>query len=208
VLPTMKNKIAAVLFLVCVILPPGMPGQTASPSPIAKMPTSSPNAGAPPVRIRVAVRCDEAAIRLLVGTTLRNELVKLPNVVVLPGNGRASVIVGVKLVPVTGIQSKTPVYAMQVSLLDFPAIYDALETAGLSRQAVQTLLVANEIQPIREGDILTFAAKDQLPAKITSFTPQVQKAVERARMAIMLNQQRKPGAQGDTEAEPKPEEAR
>jgi hypothetical protein len=203
----MKNKIAAVLFLLPTILLPGMPGQTASPSPIAKEPAAFPNAGPPPVRIRLAVQCNEAAIRLLVGTTLRNELVKLPNVVVLPGNGRASVIVGIKLVPITGIQSKTPVYAIQVSLLDVPAIYDALETAGLSRQAVRTLLVANEIQPVREEDVLTFAAKDQLPAKITSFTPQVQKAVERARLATALNQHRKPGTQGDTE-EAKPEEAR
>jgi hypothetical protein len=204
----MKNKIAAVLFLFPTILLPDMPGQTSPPSPIAKVPATSPNPGPPPVRIRLAVQCDEAAIKLLVGTALRNELVKLPNVVVLPGNGRASVIVGIKLVPITGIQSKSPVYAMQVSLLDVPAIYDALETAGLSRQAVRTLLIANEIQPIREDDVLTFAAKDQLPAKISSFTPQIQKAIERARLAITFAQQRKPGTEGDTELEPRPGEAR
>lgn len=202
------KKIAAVLFLFSAIQLPSMPGQTASPSPILKMPAPSPSSGTLPVRLRVAVRCDEAAIRLLVGNALRNELVKLPNVVVLPGSGSASVIVGIKLVPITGIQSKTPVYAMQVSLVDVPAIYNALETAGLSRQAIRTLLVANEIQPIREADFLTFAAKDELPAKVISFSPQVQKAVERARLAITLNQQRKPSNQGDTEAEAKPEEAR
>ena len=204
----MKKK-AAAFFLLFTTLLISMSGQTASPTNGPKGPASSPKSspGNPIVRIRLAVLCEEAAIRTLVGTSLRNELVKLPNVFVLPGNGRSSVIIGIKIVPITGIQNKTPVYAMHVSLLDVPAIYDALETAGLSRETVRTLLAANEIQPIREYDVLTFAAKGQLPAKVSSLVPQIQKSVERARLAITLNQQRIPDTQTDIEPQPRPEEA-
>ena len=117
----------------------------------------------------------------------------------LSGPGSAALIIGVKLVPVTGVQTKSPLYAMELSLFDTPALFRALETAGLSRQVIHTLLVANEVQPIREQNTLLVVSKDEIPAKIQSFVPDIEThGVQSARMAMTLNQQRKPGAQLDT----------
>ena len=153
------------------------------------------------VRVRIVVRCDEAAIRSLVDSSLRTELAKAKNVQVLSGPGPSSLIIGFKLVPVTGVQSKSPLYAMQLSLFDTPALFNTLETAGLTRQVIYTLLVANELQPIREENVLTVVSKAEIPAKITSLIPLIeQRGVERTQLAITMNQQRKPGTQTDTDS--------
>ena len=205
----MKKKAAEFVLVLSAILLVSAAGQTASPSltpaPSAKSSVTSPakpTATGPIVTVRVIVRCDEAAIRDLVDKSLRSELAKLPNVSVIPGNGRSSLIVGAKLVPVTGVQTKSPLYAMQFALFDMPVLFSALETVGLRRQVIQTLLIANEIQPVREENLLLVVSKDELPGKIASLMPTVQtRGVERAQVALLLNQQRKPGAQSDTEAE-------
>jgi hypothetical protein len=136
-----------------------------------------------------------------VDSSLRTELAKEKNIQVLSGPGSSSLTIGVKLVPVTGVQSKSPLYAMQLSLFDTPALFNALETAGLTRQVIYTLLVANELQPIREENVLTVVSKAEIPAKITSLIPLIeQRGVERTRLAMTMNQQRKPGAQTDTDS--------
>lgn len=173
------------------------PGASASPNPIAS--TAPSPATGPAVRVRIIVRCDEAAIRTLVETSLRTALAKSKDVTVLNGPGSASLIIGLKLVQVVGAQSKSPLYALELQLLDTPALFNALETAGLNRKQIYTLLVANELQPIREQDILTVVSKSDIPAKMQSFVPDIETyGVQRARLAISLNQQRKSGTQLDT----------
>jgi hypothetical protein len=151
------------------------------------------------VKIRIIVRCDEAAIRTLVENSLRTELGKLKNVTVLSDPGGSSLIIGVKLVQVSGVQAKSPLYALELSLFDTPAIYNALETVGLSRQVINSLLLANAVQPIREDNVLTVVSKDGIPAKMASLIPLIeQHGVQRAQLAITMNQQRKPGAKLET----------
>ncbi|MBV8212605.1 MAG: hypothetical protein JOZ08_05195, partial [Verrucomicrobia bacterium] len=114
------------------------------------------------------------------------------------GPGSANLIIGVKLVRVNA-QAKSPLYAMELSLFNIPALFNALEVVGLSRQVITTLLVANELQPIREENILTVVSKDEMPAKLQSFAPEIEThGIQRTRLAITLNQQRKPGAPTDT----------
>jgi hypothetical protein len=126
-------------------------------------------------------------------------LAKSKDVTVLKGPGAASLIIGVKLVPVTGAKTKSPLYAMELLLLDTPALFNALETAGVSRQVIYTLLVANELQPIREDNVLTVVSKEEIPAKMQSFVPVIEtRGVKRAQLAITLNQQRKTGAPMET----------
>ena len=176
-------------------------GQNASPSanPKAASPSPQPTVAAPIVKIRIIVRCDEAAIRTLVENSLRTELGKLKNVTVLSDPGTSSLIIGVKLVQVTGVQAKSPLYALELSLFDTPAIYNALETVGLSRQMINSLLLANAVQPIREDNVLTVVSKDGISAKMASLIPLIeQHGVQRAQLAISMNQQRKPGAKIDT----------
>ena len=176
-------------------------GQNVSPSasPKAASPSPQPTVAAPIVKIRIIVRCDEAAIRTVVENSLRTELGKLKNVAVLSDLGASSLIIGVKLVQVTGVQAKSPLYALELSLFDTPAIYNALETVGLSRQVINSLLLANAVQPIREDNVLTVVSKDGISAKIASLIPLIeQHGVQRAQLAISMNQQRKPGAKIDT----------
>ena len=176
-------------------------GQNASPSanPKAASPSPQPTVAAPTVKIRIIVRSDEAAIRTLVENSLRTELGKLKNVAVLSDPGASSLIIGVKLVRVTGVQAKSPLYALELSLFDTPAIYNALETVGLSRQVINSLLLANAVQPIREDNVLTVVSKDGISAKMASLIPLIeQHGVQRAQLAISMNQQRKPGAKIDT----------
>ena len=145
------------------------------------------------------MRCDEAAIRASVENALRTELLKLKGVTVLSGTGASGLIIGVKLVQVTGVQVKSPLYAIDLSLFDTPALFNALETAGLTRQTIYTLLVANAVQPIREDNLLTVVSKDNIPAKMASFIPLIeQHGIERTRLAITMNQQRKPGGSIET----------
>ena len=180
------------------------PSPSISPKPVASVtpqpavsPIQSP-AAEPVVRIKIVVRCDEAAIRTLVENSLRTALAKSKDVTVLSGSGSANLIIGVKLVRVN-VQAKSPLYAMELSLFNVPALFNALEVAGLNRQVITTLLVANELQPIREENILTVVSKDELPAKMQSFVPEIEtRGIQRARLAISLNLQRKPGAQIDT----------
>jgi hypothetical protein len=197
----MNNKTAGLYLLLTVQLLAGAFGQTTVPaaSPKAISPSPQSSAAEPVVRIKVVVACDEAAIRSLVENSFRTALSKSKDVTVLSGRGGAALIIGVKLVPVTGVQTKSPLYAMELSLFDTPALFSALETAGLSRQVIRTLLVANELQPIREQNTLLVVSKDDIPAKIQSFVPEIEtRGVQRARMAMTLNQQRKPGVQSDT----------
>ena len=173
------------------------PVESTSPNPIAST-TASP-VTEPIVRAKIVVRCDEAAIRTLVENSLRTALANSKDVTVLNGPGSASLVIGLKLVQVVGAQSKSPLYAMELQLLDTPALFNVLETVGLSRKQIYTLLVANELQPIREQNILTVVSKGDIPAKMQSFVPDIETyGVQRARMAISLNQQRKSGAQIDT----------
>jgi len=151
------------------------------------------------VRVKIVVRSDEAAIRTLVENSLRAALTKSKDVTVLNGPGAASLIIGIKLVPVVVAKAKSPLYAMEFLLMDTPALFNALETAGLSREVIHTLLVANELQPIREDNVLTVVSKDEIPAKMQSFIPEIETlGVQRAKLAITLDQQRKTGAQAET----------
>jgi hypothetical protein len=205
----MNKKFFGLNLLLSMVMLAGASGQSASPStspkPVASVspkpvvsPIQSP-ATQPVVRVRIVVRCDEAAIRTLVENSLRTALANTKDVKVLTGPGSSSIILGLKLVLVTGVKTQSPLYALEFSIFDTPALFDALETTGLSRQQIYTLLVANELQPIREDNILTVVSKDQIAAKMESFVPVIQsRGVERARIAIRLNQQRKPGAQIDT----------
>jgi hypothetical protein len=173
---------------------------SASPKPVGSA-IPSPAATPPIVRVRIVVRCDEAATRTLVENSLRTALAKSKDVTVLNGPGAASLIIGVKLVSVTGAKTKSPLYAMELSLFDTPALFNALETVGVNRQVIYTLLVANELQPIREDNVLTVVSKDEIPAKMQGFVPQIEtRGVQRAQLAITLNQQRKMGAQMETGA--------
>ena len=175
-------------------------GQSPSPSvsPMAPSPSPESTVAAPVVKVRIVVRCDDAAVRTLVQNSLRTELAKLKNVAIL-SEGSSSLIVGVKLVLVTGVQVKSPLYAMELSLFDTPALFNALETVGLTRQTIYSLLLANAVQPIREDNVLTFVSKDQIPTKMASFIPMIeQHGIQRAQLAITMNQQRKPGANIDT----------
>ena len=203
----MKKKNFGFSFLLLMLSVSGALGQSASPSTSAKpvvaaTPTASgiPSpAASPVVRVRIVVHCDEAAIRTLVENSLRTALAKSKDVTVLNGPGSASLIIGVKLVPVTGAKTKSPLYAMEFLLLDTPALFNALETVGLNRQQIYTLLVANELQPIREENILAVVSKDAIPAKMQSLLPEIEtRGVQRARLAMTLNQQRKTGTQLDT----------
>lgn len=197
----MNKKTAGLYLLLMLQLLAGAYGQKTVPaaSPKAISPSPESPAAASVVKIKIVVRADEAAIRTLVENSLRTALSKSKDVTVLSGPGSAALIIGVKLVPVTGVQSKSPLYAMELTLFDTPALFSALETAGLSRPVIQTLLVANEVQPIREQNTLLVVSKDEIPAKIQSFVPDIEThGVRRARMAMTLNQQRKPGAQLDT----------
>jgi len=203
----MKKKNFGFSFLLLMLSVSGALGQSASPSTSAKpvvaaTPTASgiPSpAASPVVRVRIVVHCDEAAIRTLVENSLRAVLAKSKDVTVLNGPGSASLIIGVKLVPVTGAKTKSPLYAMEFLLLDTPALFNALETVGLNRQQIYTLLVANELQPIREENILAVVSKDAIPAKMQSLLPEIEtRGVQRARLAMTLNQQRKTGTQLDT----------
>jgi hypothetical protein len=176
-------------------------GQNASPSanPNATSPAPQPTVAAPIVKIRIIVRCDEAAIRTSVENSLRTELAKVKNVSVLSDLGSSGLIIGIKLVPVTGVQAKSPLYAMELTLFDTPALFNALETVGLNRQTIYSLLLANAVQPIREDNVLTVVPKDQIPAKMASLIPLIeQHGVQRAQLAITMNQQRKPGAKIET----------
>jgi hypothetical protein len=196
------NKMTPGLYLLLTLqLLAGAFGQTTVPAASLKAisPSPQPSAAEPVVRIKVIVRCDEAAIRTLVENSFRTALSNLKDVTVLSGPGSAALVIGVKLVRVTGVQTKSPLYAMELSLLDTPALFSALESAGLTRQVIRTLLVANEIQPIREQNTLLVVSKDEISAKVQSFVPDIEThGVQRARMAMSLNQQRKPGAQIDT----------
>jgi hypothetical protein len=179
--------------------PPTSPGPVVSGSPKPVVSTTPSPAASPVVRVRIVVRSDEAAIRALVEKSLRTALAQSKDVTVLNGPGSASVIIGVKLVPVTGAKTKSPLYAIEFSLFDTPALFNALETVGLNRQQIYTLLVANELQPIREENVLTVVSKDEIPAKMQSFLPEIEtRGVQRARLAITLNQERKTGTQMDT----------
>jgi hypothetical protein len=204
----MNKEIFGLNLLLSMVMLAGAFGQSASPStspkpvtsagpkPVASS-TQSP-AGAPVVRIRIVVRCDEAAIRTLVENSLRTALANTKDVTVLTGPGSSSLIIGVKLVHVNA-QAKSPLYAMELNVFDTPALFNALEVAGVSRQMIYTLLVANELQPIREENVLTVVSKDEIPAKMQSFVPSIEtRGIQRARLAITLNQQRKSGAQMDT----------
>jgi hypothetical protein len=197
----MNYKTAGLYLLLMLQLLAGAYGQTTVPatSPKSISPSPQSTAAGPVVKIKVVVRCDEAAIRTLVENSFRTALSNTKDVTVLSGPGSAALIIGVKLVRVTGVQTKSSLYAMELSLFDTPALFSALETAGLSRQVIHTLLVANELQPIREQNTLTVVSKDEIPAKIQSFVPEIEThGVQRARMAMTLNQQRKPGAQLET----------
>ena len=176
-------------------------GQNPSPSanPKAASPSPQPTVAAPIVKIRIIVRCDETVIRTLVENSLRTELAKVKNVSVLSDLGSSGLIIGVKLVPVTGVQAKSPLYAMELTLFDTPALFNALETVGLNRQTIYSLLLANAVQPIREDNVLTVVSKDGISAKMASLIPLIeQHGVQRAQLAISMNQQRKPGAKIDT----------
>ena len=200
----MNKKLFGLSFVFLMLFVSGALAQNASPSTSSKpMVSASPkpvaSATPPNVRVRIVVRCDEAATRTLAENSLRTALAKSKDVTVLSGPGAASLIIGVKLVPVTATKTKSPLYAMELSLFDTPALFNALETAGVSRQVIYTLLVANELQPIREDNVLTVVSKDELPAKMQSYVPQIEaRGVQRAQLAITLNQQRKTGAQVDT----------
>ncbi len=197
----MNKKTFGLSFLLSTLMLSSAFGQNLSPSasPKAASPSPQPTVAAPIVKIRIIVRCDEAAIRTLVENSLRTELGKLKNVAVLSDAGASSLIIGVKLVQVTGVQAKSPLYALELSLFDTPAIYNALETVGLSRQVINSLLLANAVQPIREDNVLTVVSKDGISAKIASLAPLIeQHGVQRAQLAITMNQQRKPGAKIDT----------
>jgi hypothetical protein len=197
----MNKKTFGLSFLLLTLLLSSGFGQNASPSanPNAASPAPQPTVASPIVKIRIIVRCDEAAIRTLVENSLRTELGKLKNVTVLSDPGASSLIIGVKLVQVSGVQAKSPLYALELSLFDTPAIYNALETVGLSRQVINSLLLANAVQPIREDNVLTVVSKDGIPAKMASLIPLIeQHGVQRAQLAITMNQQRKPGAKLET----------
>jgi hypothetical protein len=196
----MNKKILGLNLWLSVIMLAGASGQSASPSISPQPAVSAPQSpgAAPLVRIRIVVRCDEAAIRTLVEDSLRSALAKSKDVTVFSGSGSSSLIIGVKLVRVN-VQAKSPLYAMELNLFDTPALFNALEVVGVSRQVIHTLLVANELQPIREENVLTVVSKDEIPAKMQSFVPAIEtRGIQRARLAITLNQQRKPGAPIDT----------
>jgi len=205
----MNRNIFGLSFLVSMWFVSGALGQSASPStspkpvveatpkPVASAMPSP--AAAPIVRVRIVVRSNEAAIRTLVENSLRTALAKSKDVTVLNGPGAASLIIGVKLVPVTAAKTKSPLYAMEFLLLDTPALFNALETVGLNRQQIYTLLVANELQPIREDNVLAVVSKDEIPAKMQSLLPEIEtRGVQRTRLAMSLNLQRKTGTQLDT----------
>ena len=205
----MNKKNFGLSFLLLMWFASGALGQSASPStspkpvveatpkPVASAIPSP--AAAPIVRVRIVVRSDEAAIRTLVENSLRTALAKAKDVTLLNGPGAASLIIGVKLVPVTAAKTKSPLYAMELLLFDTPALFNALETVGLSRQVIYTLLVANELQPIREDNVLVVVSKDEIPAKMQSFVPEIEtRGIQRAKLAITLNQQRTTGAQLET----------
>ena len=197
----MNKKTFGLSFLLSTLMLSSAFGQNLSPSasPKAASPSPQPTVAAPIVKIRIIVRCDEAAIRTSVENSLRTELAKVKNVSVLSDLGSSGLIIGIKLVPVTGVQAKSPLYALELSLFDTPAIYNALETVGLSRQVINSLLLANAVQPIREDNVLTVVSKDGISAKIASLAPLIeQHGVQRAQLAITMNQQRKPGAKIDT----------
>jgi hypothetical protein len=203
----MKKKTFGLGFLLSTLVLSGASGQSPSPSTSPKTELSAPQASISPqsaattpvVKVRIVVRCDEAAIRASVENSLRTELAKLKGVTVLSGTGASGLTIGVKLVQVTGVQAKSPLYAMELSLFDTPALFNALETVGLTRQTIYTLLVANAVQPIREDNLLTVVSKDNLPAKMASFIPLIeQHGIQRTRLAITMNQQRKPGANMET----------
>jgi hypothetical protein len=203
----MKKKTFGLSFLLSTLALSAAIGQSPSPSVSPKTDSSTPQASISPqsaaatpvVRVRIVVRCDEAAIRASVENALRTELLKLKGVTVLSGTGASGLIVGVKLVQVTGVQVKSPLYAMDLSLFDTPALFNALETTGLTRQTIYTLLVANAVQPIREDNLLTVVSKENIPAKMASFIPLIeQHGIQRTRLAITMNQQRKPGANIET----------
>jgi hypothetical protein len=203
----MKKKRFGLSFLLSTLALSAAIGQSPSPSVSPKTDSSTPQASISPqsaaatpvVRVRIVVRCDEAAIRGSVENALRTELLKLKGVTVLSGTGASGLIVGVKLVQVTGVQVKSPLYAMDLSLFDTPALFNALETAGLTRQTIYALLVANAVQPIREDNLLTVVSKENIPAKMASFIPLIeQHGIQRTRLAITMNQQRKPGANIET----------
>jgi hypothetical protein len=201
VLLDMNIKTAGLNVLLTLLLAAGAFGQAQSPAvnPKAVSPSPDSSTARPIVRVRIVVRCDEAAIRTLVENSLRTALAKSKDVTVLNGPGAASLVIGVKLVLVTAAKTKSPLYAMELSLFDTPALFNALETAGVGRQVIYTLLVANELQPIREDNVLTVVSKDEIPEKMQSFVPQIEtRGVQRAQLAITLNQQRKTGAQVDT----------
>jgi hypothetical protein len=205
----MNKKNFGISFLLLILLASGALGQSASPStsprPVVEA-SPKPVVSAIPspevtpiVRVRIVVRSDEAAIRSLVENSLRTALAKEKDVTVVNGSGSASLIIGVRLVPVTGVKTKSPLYAMELMLFDTPALFNALETAGLKRQEIYTLLVANELQPIREDNALAVVSKDEIPAKMQSFLPEIEtRGVQRTRLAMSLNQQRKTGTQLDT----------
>src|SRR5580704_115525 len=207
----MKKKTFGLSFLLSTLTLSAAFGQSPSPSASPRTESSTPQASISPqsaaatpvVRVRIVVRCDEAAIRASVENALRTELLKLKGVTVLSGTGASGLIIGVKLVQVTGVQVKSPLYAIDLSLFDTPALFNALETAGLTRQTIYTLLVANAVQPIREDNLLTVVSKDNIPAKMASFIPLIeQHGIERTRLAITMNQQRKPGGSIETNSVP------
>jgi hypothetical protein len=198
----MNTKIVGFNVLLALLMWSEAPGQSASPAITPKaVAAATPSPGATPVvKVRILVRCDEAAIRTLVESSLRSALAKSKDVTILSGPGKSSIIIALKLLPV-GIKANSPLYALELTIFDTPAVYNALETAGLDGQTIKTLLAANELQPIREDNILTVVSKDQIPAKMESFLPEIQThGIERARIAITLNQQRKTNAPIDTDS--------
>src|SRR5580704_9910057 len=116
----MNKKTFGLSFLLSTILLSSVFAQNASPSADPKAASPSPSlqstVAAPVVKIRIVVRCDETAIRTLVENSLRTELAKVKNVSVLSDLGSSGLIIGVKLVPVTGVQAKSPLYAMELTL--------------------------------------------------------------------------------------------
>jgi hypothetical protein len=199
---SMNTKIVGLNLLLAMLMLSEAPGQSASPAGTPKpVVAATPAPGSTPVvKVRIVVHCDEAAIRTLVENSLRSALAKSKDVTVLSGPGSSHIIIGLKLVP-AGVKAKFPLYALEFSIFDTPALFNSLEAAGLNRKAIYTLLVANEVQPIREDNILTVVSKDQIPAKMESFVPEIQThGVERARIAITLNQQRKTNVPLDTDS--------
>src|SRR5260221_14056800 len=124
----MNKKTFGLSFLLSTLVLSSAFGQNASPSANPKAASPSPSlqstVAAPVVKIRIVVRSDEAAIRALVENSLRTELGKLKNVAVLCEPAASSLIIWGQMVQVTCLPAKSPLYALELSLFDTPAIYN------------------------------------------------------------------------------------